>query len=151
MRIPLSVAAGMIAVGICSGASAHGPLRDTIIDFGNGDGAALAAGSDTIDASTIDCRPVQGCTLMVPIMVEIGAGDGEWGICPTVDGVAMSPGCPIQGIVQAGGSDTITGNGWSSATVTQGSHTVAAVLSIHHASTLHAWQVSYIFWPNPRQ
>jgi len=151
----LSAAAGVIlAVGICCSASAASlpVLRNTILHSGNGNGSTLAVGSDTIDTATVNCADKfgNGCLLMVNTMVQMGAGDGQWAICPTVDGVAMNPTCPIQGVTQGGSATTVTGNGWSNVTLTQGSHTVAAVLSIHHASTLDSWQVSYLFWNIPR-
>lgn len=148
MRMSLSAAAAVIlAVGICSGASAKAPLRGTIVDNGNGNGASLPAGNDTIDSVTVDCSSRLGCELMVPIMVELGSGNGQWKICPTVDGVAMAPPCQVQGVVAGGSAKTYTGMAWSNATLTQGKHDVAAVLSINHASTLDAWQATYIFWP----
>ena len=152
MRMSLSAAAGVtLAAGICAGASAVNPpiLKNTIVHSGNGNGSSLAVGNDTLDSTTFDCAGPRDCVTIVNTSVEMRAGDGQWKICPTIDGVQMNPTCPIQGVTQSAGSNTVTGNGWSNATVAPGMHTVTAVLSIHSNSTLYAWQVSYLRWMIP--
>lgn len=152
MRMSLSAFAGVIAVGICCSASAASLppiLKNTIMHSGNGNGMKLVVGNNTLDSATIHCEDKfgNGCFISVNTMVELLPGDGQWKICPTVDGVAMDPTCPIQGVTNGGGSSTVTGTGWSNKVVAAGMHTVTAIISIHNANNgLHSWQVSYLNW-----
>jgi hypothetical protein len=111
-------------------------LLKTVTGVGNGLGAALATGFNTIDERTVSCTVAAGCAIGFEAMAQLKPQGSDWAICLLIDGVSVS--CQYQGI-QGSTTGYVVGNARGMGTVAQGTHTVTTQIYTESSTAIYTY------------
>ncbi|MBQ0959045.1 hypothetical protein KAK06_08735 [Ideonella sp. 4Y11] len=111
-------------------------LLKTVTGVGNGLGAALTLGFNTVDERSVSCTVAAGCAIGFESMAQLKPQGSDWAICLLIDGNSVS--CQYQG-VQGSTTGYVVGNARGMGTVTQGTHTVTTQIYTESSTATYTY------------
>lgn len=111
-------------------------LLKTVTGVGNGLGAALTPGFNTVDERSVSCTVAAGCAIGFEAMAQLKPQGSDWAICLLIDSVSVS--CQYQGI-QGSTSGYVVGNARGMGTVAQGTHTVTTQIYTESSTATYTY------------